>query len=360
VSPAIRIGAMRALRFAAVVGVLCALCLSVPPPVRAAAGIDDYRSRVTQALQAVREAQAKPSAGTAASELAARVATLLPAGEQVTVGGTPVTVDDPEMERLLAEYRDAASASGRADALGALEGHLASLASAVGVPGKAVPSDPAALARLLAASSSAPSTSTSDIVRQWFEQLAQRLAEWLSGVASTPEGAVTTRTVGIAVMIAFAAVALWAAWRGAVSWRRALARRDSAPAADGLGTPVVAAAEGLPDDVGAYVETLAAQGRFREAVRALFGGAARSLSERGLIGRTRTRTNAELLSDVAPAAPEVAPPLRALTDTFEVAWYGHRDPGPAGLETARRSYREVLEAAARLHGGADGRGAEES
>ncbi|TLM72997.1 MAG: DUF4129 domain-containing protein, partial [Actinobacteria bacterium] len=85
-----------------------------------------------------------------------------------------------------------------------------------------------------------------------------------------------------------------------------------------------------------------ASGRTRDAVRALFGGAARTLVERGVVPQTRTRTDGELLADVSRAAPPVAPPLSELTGAFELAWYGHVEPGEDGYAGARGAYERTL------------------
>jgi hypothetical protein len=98
--------------------------------------------------------------------------------------------------------------------------------------------------------------------------------------------------------------------------------------------PVVPAAEGLPADARAHAASLAAQGRYRDAVRALFGGAARRLVEAGLVRQARTRTNGELLSEVRAVLTQAHVPLSALSSTFEGAWYGHLDPGADGYAEA--------------------------
>jgi hypothetical protein len=103
----------------------------------------------------------------------------------------------------------------------------------------------------------------------------------------------------------------------------------------------------LPDDPLEFAERLAAEGRRRDALRALYGGAARRLVETGAVRRMRTRTNAELLRDVRVVAPHVASALSALTERFEAAWYGHGDPGETGFLAAKHSYAEVMEAAGR-------------
>jgi hypothetical protein len=129
--------------------------------------------------------------------------------------------------------------------------------------------------------------------------------------------------------------------------RRSLTDHDARYLREQDYAPVIPAAEGLPADALTFAEDLAGQGRFREALRALFGGAARSLVERGLLRSTRTRTDGELLSDLRESAPGVVSPLRSLAETFESAWYGHFDPGVEGFRAAKDDYRETLSAVER-------------
>ena len=114
--------------------------------------------------------------------------------------------------------------------------------------------------------------------------------------------------VPTAIVLAILIRALLNARRGAA---RAERSRSGPAHTEG---PVVAAAADLPDDPLAFAEALAAGGRRREAMRALYGGAARRLVDAGAIRRMRTRTNAELLRDVRESASLAAPALAALTD----------------------------------------------
>jgi hypothetical protein len=334
-------GHARALTFA--LAFLLGMSVCAPTALAAQVSVDDYRARVAKAADAVGTARVLSQKD--AAYLAAELRRLLPQSEEVRAGDVIVAVSDESMPGLLSELEVAGSADGRSQALDALGGHLASLRTAVGVPGRPLPYDAAALKRLLAGGFEEPTTAASDMIRQWLDRIVRAVLDWLAGVRSTPQGATTVRTVELAVLLGFASVALWLGWRGVRAWRRAAALRDRASVADPA-APVVAAAEGLPADPAAYADSLAAEGRFREAVRALFGGAARSLAERGFVSRTRTRTNAELLAEIEPSAPDVARPLGSLSHAFEVAWYGHRDPGGPGFEAAREAYREALGEAA--------------
>jgi len=147
----------------------------------------------------------------------------------------------------------------------------------------------------------------------------------------------------VAVPVVLALVVILRALR---SFRRRKKASGAGELPEAPGSPAVAAAADLPTDALGYAESLAASGAHREAVRALYGGAARHLVDTGAVTRMRTRTNLEMLRDVAAAAPDLAGPFEALTREFERDWYGHADPGSAGFERARCEYGRIVDAAA--------------
>jgi hypothetical protein len=331
-----------------VLGVVLALQPVPADRARAAApdSADGYARRVERAAALV--AEAKPRAGDrqVAGDLAREVSALLPDAETVTVEGRAVEVRDAGMRSALAGLRDAGSAEARRAACERLETHLGSLRGVVGPVDPPAPSDPKALVELLAAQRSGPGSS--DLSRRLNELFAKLLAkalEWFQRLSAAPGGSAGLRTVTVAVLVLLSAVLMWIVARTVRGWRSAVAVGERA-GARGAGAAVVSAAEDLPPDAVAYAEGLARAGRYREGVRALFGAAARSLAEAGLVTRTRTRTNGELLAELVPAHPLAAAALRPLSARFEVAWYGHRDPGEPGFAAARASYDAVLRAAA--------------
>ena len=211
------------------------------------------------------------------------------------------------------------------------------------------PSDPGALARIVGA---LPTQSSN--ADDWLNTQIQKFLEWLtkllggSGEAAAPGSAAASR-IAMAVVLALPILlALIVLVRALLARRRRRGTAGAGPEADDVtpSAPAVAAAANLPPDALGYAEQLAAAGAHRDAVRALYGGAARHLVEEGAVSRMRTRTNQEMLRDVAGAAPALAAPFATLTGDFERAWYGHADPGAAGFEHARTSYERVVEGAA--------------
>ena len=338
----------------AALAVSLAVLAVLASPVRAAEGgaptsAADYASRVERARSAAHDADPDTLAPEAATELAATVHALLPDGERVRVGDGEVEVDASVLGGLATGLASAKTQRQRADALVRLQRHLDSLHTAVGGLDAAerVRSDPKALAALLERGDAEGGPT----LAERFGELVQRAIRWLqerlSGVLTPEQSQTVGSTLWTVLIVVLALVLAYVLFRFLVALRLALARADDEIAlASEVGRPVVAAAEGLPPDALAYAEELAAAGEYRAAVRALFGGAARRLVEAGVLAQTRTRTDAELLAEVAPAAPRAHPALSLLTADFERAWYGHADPGVEGFARARELYGQVITAVA--------------
>ncbi|MBE0476599.1 MAG: DUF4129 domain-containing protein [Coriobacteriia bacterium] len=314
-----------------------------------AATSEEYARRVETARRGVADVKPVPDAEEAA-KLAERLTALLPDGERVSVGESEVEVDVSVLSGLAVSLAGASTPSARERELARVEAHLDSLALAVdGAPSaRNVRSDPGALQRLLAERGGRRTSTLVRRVGELVERALRWLQERLDALLTPQRGSRVGITLTTVVTVVLVGVLAFVAVRAALAARTAIARRGRAVAAQAeeAGTPVVAAAEGLPADALSYAEELAAAGEYRAAVRALFGGAARRLVETGVVAQTRTRTDAELLADVGPAAAAALGPLAELTGRFERAWYGHADPGAAGFADARERYREVLRAVA--------------
>lgn len=265
-----------------------------------------------------------------------------------------LAIDDAEGLGLVERLRSARSAEDREAARKDLEARLRTLA-AFGMQGEAggLTHDRALLERIMAEEGVSEGAAAQEFLRR----IQQQLLDWLERVVSRWFGSdAASAGLEAAYYVALAASALVAAW---LVWRMLSAMLGRAPARRSAGSrstagqaePVVDAARGLPPDALAYADAEADAGRFREAVRGLFGGAARLLVDRGVIPATRTRTTAEILRDVRERGSAAHGPLAALAGVFEPAWYGHADPGPEGFAAARRAYLEVDAAAASAAGG---------
>lgn len=105
--------------------------------------------------------------------------------------------------------------------------------------------------------------------------------------------------------------------------------------------------ETLPDrpaaELAASADALAAQGRYREAVRERLRAIVRELVERGIVDSRPGWTVTELAQMAARTLPPAAPPLAAASDIFSRIWYGQRAAGPAD-DAAMREHAAAVRA----------------
>jgi len=308
----------------------------------ATATMAGYRERVIAARGAVESALQGGADEDAARDLAETIGALLPAAEQVEVGGTEVAVDNSTLHGLLDRLDAAETGSARREIAGTVLEQLISQEAAVGTAGTAPPHDVAALDRILEDEGLSGAGAAQSELTERVREFVNRLIEWLTEAGDSPAVKTSFRLVWYALLVLSAVAVIRIATLVVRRLRSSGIGRD-ARVSNPDDVPVVAAAEGLPDDALAFADGEAAAGRFREAVRALFGAAARELVERGVVSRTQTRTTRELLGDVESARPTVAPSLHALASTFEPAWYGHVDPGDTGYTGARLVYVALLD-----------------
>lgn len=79
-----------------------------------------------------------------------------------------------------------------------------------------------------------------------------------------------------------------------------------------------------PDEYRAEAERLAAEGDFKEAVRARFRAVIRELEVRGVLDPRPGRTAGEIAREGGDAVPAIGDDLRAVAATFNEIWYGRR------------------------------------
>ena len=85
----------------------------------------------------------------------------------------------------------------------------------------------------------------------------------------------------------------------------------------------------------AEAERLAAEGDFKEAVRARFRAVIRELEERAVLDPRPGRTAGEIAREGSTAVPAIGGDLRAAAETFDEAWYGRRTAGAADYARLR-------------------------
>ncbi len=302
----------------------------------------EYRARVGQAHELVVTAADEASLTDAeARELSEDVTTLLPPTERVSMDEREVVVDNSVLTSLALRLASDLAPSERASVLEDMEDHLAALVSSAGEPGKAVPADQEALDGLL----SEQQIQQRNPISEWFAKVVERIGEfllnWWDTTGNAPGVSSTLRAVTYTVLALLLAGLIWMLVRVIMYLRSGTSKRAARPRlANELA--IVEAAQDLPEDALAHADALASGLQWRDAVRALFGGAARELVAAGYVLEAHRRTNGELLLEIKPAAPHVYGPVAKLCASFERAWYGHHDPGPAGFADARVLYEQVL------------------
>lgn len=316
--------------------------------------VSDYRERVTEARALVKEAlQGEGPDEIEAFTLATQLNELLPATQVVDVNGTDVQVDNSVMRGMVARLASAPRATVRLAVIQELSDHLSSLERATGEPGQAVPQDAEALSALLAEENPNSRSALSNLFGDLVERLGKLLMDWWETIGASPGASRILTTITIAVLALLTAVLVWVLIRAFLASRAGAAKPALGVRAAHVG-PVVAAAEGLPDDPLAFAQECAAQGDLRGALRALFGGAARLLAQAGVVRQTRTHTNGELLAMVrAFGQSALHGPLESLCGRFERAWYGHHEPDAAAFAAAREEYVAIAAAARAAAPGGD-------
>lgn len=172
----------------------------------------------------------------------------------------------------------------------------------------------------------------------WLERIWDDFSEWLQDLfsqATRPESQGSGGgwlSVAVIVVIALIAVAL-VVWlmRGR---RNPRSRRD----------PLLGEEPSTALDHREAAESLAAAGRWAEAIRERLRAVARDLEERAVLSARPGRTADELAAEAGEAVPELAGDLRAGVQIFDDVWYGDR-PGTAEGYARLKDLDERLRAA---------------
>ncbi len=323
----------------AIAALLALALLAAPAAAFAAAPIPvaEYAARVSAARDLVETGLGHIGEQPVAHDVATHLRELFPQDESVTLGTQTIPAENGTLRSLIERLDAASTAEQRTQVAAELLSNLRSTEAALGTPGTAPVGDAAVLKRILADEGVTKTDDARKKLTEAFQELIDGMLRWLENATGSPTAQTSFRLIYYALLVASGLLVAWLAYVVIRRMRATIARAAGEDDA-GSGDAVIAAAEGLPDDILAFADTEAAAGRYREAVRALFGGAARELVERGVVARTRTRTDGELLADVAIARPAVLPALTALCSAFEPAWYGHIDPGADGYASAREIY----------------------
>lgn len=119
--------------------------------------------------------------------------------------------------------------------------------------------------------------------------------------------------------------------------------REGSPSGSGGSSGIGARGFASPRDAFQMAEDLAAQGKYREALRLLYQGALGQLASLGVIDWEKRRTNWELLRLLEQRGQlEIHKNLIPMTQVFERAWYGERPITAAEYQMARQAMQSIL------------------
>ncbi len=326
--------------------VLCGLALAASA---GALTLEEYSANVSEAHDLAANA---PTAMTQrqGTDLAIAINTLVPGTVEVETPEGALDVDNSVTRALVASLDAADAPTDRAEIAAEIEAHLASMVRVLGEPGVSVEQDPEALSRLLSERVPQTRSPLSEFIGRLVERLGILLEKWWSTIGASPGASATLTTITIAVVVVLILILMWLLVRVILRARAGSQRRPAPLEAISSADAVIEAARDLPPDALAYADECAGRGEMREAVRALFGGAARELQEAGFIVEVHMRTNRELLLEVRPRSQATYEPLEALSRTFERAWYGHHAVAPEEYAVARTWFLGVRDALAAREG----------
>jgi Domain of unknown function (DUF4129) len=175
----------------------------------------------------------------------------------------------------------------------------------------------------------------SDFIVQLRDAFGRMLKKTFSSAA---EGSLVSKILVIVVLGVFLFFILRLATK--IKPRRKAARKRTV-----LGEEIEANA--TPGDLFEAAMAAAQAGDFRAAVRKLYISLLYELSERSLIELDESATNHEYLARLAHFEPLVAP-VSAMTDRFDVSWYGMFPTSQEEFSTCLARYNEAMQRAKTL------------
>ncbi|MCP4660586.1 MAG: DUF4129 domain-containing protein [bacterium] len=187
-------------------------------------------------------------------------------------------------------------------------------------------------------------TSLRDAVSDFRDWLFDFLGRWLKlpNPAGVPSASLDARSVGALVAV-LALALLFFAWRVLRPPARTLPAAESEPLLSSPQDADPLSREG--EEWQRYGRRLAADGRYREAVRAWFHAVLVTLYRRGLLHYRRGRTNWEYVAALSPELPWRGAMVE-LTRVFEAEWYGRSRSSAEALDRCAAAAAEVLRAVA--------------
>lgn len=322
-----------------------------------AATFEDYRARVSQAVSAIQQVEApgyytdEPTErGVIAGNAAARLRQLLPASETVFFNGQNIDVDNSWFHEALDEYEKTGGQPERATALiaGTREQLRALLQRLDEMKAGASATDKDASKARLAEILRRPEYDKQIAEQSAIARLWERFMRWLSKlfpkVRPISPGAGRSissiaQVVVIALCIALIAFLIWKFLPGFLRNRGRKSKKKKSE-------PRIVLGERLePDqtaaDLLAQAEALARGGDLRAAVRKAYIALLCELGDRKVISLAQHKTNRDYLMSVR-SRHSLYEPLRKLTSSFELHWYGFVPPAASDWEEFRVGCRSAV------------------
>lgn len=322
-----------------------------------AASLEEYRARVAEAVNVIQQLhepeyytddplQREPFRAAAL----ARLRHLLPASESVVFNGQNIQADNAWFHGALDEYQKLGNQSERATAvvyttreqLRALLERLDEMRAAAATSDK--DADKARLAEILRR----PEYDKSVAGKSALERLWETFIRWLSKIFPkigpiSPATGQGLSSIAQVVVIGFSVLLVaFLIWKFLPRYLRTRGNRKKKAKRE----PRIVLGERLdPDQTAAdlleQAEALARTGDLRGAIRKAYIALLCELGERKVISLAQHKTNRDYLMSVRNTRA-LYEPLRKLTNSFELHWYGFVPPAPGDWEEFRVGCRSAV------------------
>lgn len=319
-----------------------------------AATFEDYRARVSQAVNAMRQlespdyyAENQTQSESLRENTLAHVRTLLPAKETVSFNAQSIEVDNSWLHEAIADYQKKGYAQSAeffrrtGERLRALGQRLDEIQTASTASDK--DANKARLAEILRRSEYNATVAQGSAIERLLERLFRWLASLFPGTKPIQPG--TGRALsGVAQVIVIAlSVALIAflIWRFLPRYLRGRGKKKKKREAR-----IVLGERLEPDQSAAdlleQAEGLARTGDLRGAIRKAYIALLCELGDRKVISLAQHKTNRDYLMSVRHKTP-LYQSMRKLTHSFELHWYGFVPPAPDDWAEFRLGIRTAVD-----------------
>jgi hypothetical protein len=316
-----------------------------------AATLDDYNTRLSRVIASLEGYQGERGRSGAQPSAPANldfVGEQLPAKENVLFHGQTINVDNGWLADELAEYSKSTKASDRAltlaritERLKAIQEQVRALRVAVARPGDK-DADKGRLAQILRRPEYVPVAPEGNALQQLLERIVRWLEKWLPRSKPIQPGssrglANVAQVIVIAICIAAIGFLVWRFGPRLMGGRRKKKKKREAR--------IVLGEHLEPDQTAAdllgQAEALAREGNLRAAIRKAYIALLCELGDRKLVSLAQYKTNRDYLNAVRDKG-SLYTSMRALTNSFELHWYGFVPAGQTEWDEFRNGYKKMF------------------